>query len=388
MKYLCYYDIDDRQNRKYILSAKNKLDYIFSAIEKITDEKLEIISMSETKGNKRQPGRIENVSPNATLKLFSSFGKKNKLTKIIDYVLLPVKTFLFLLLHTHSGENVIVYHSLSFCTLVSLAKKIKHFRLILEFEEVYSDVSGDKKQRKKEFKFSELADAYIFPTEFLNQLVNIKHKPSVIIYGTYQIEEDRKINVFNNNLQGESDTTIHCVYAGTLDPRKGGAAAAAAAEYLPECYHTHILGFGSEQQIHDMKDLVAEISSRSNAKVTYDGLLAGEEYIRFIQSCDIGLSTQDPTAAFNATSFPSKILSYLANGLRVVSIKIPAIEESAVGDMLYYYTEQTPEEIANAIKSVNINKDYNGRKRITELAKIFEQNIKELLNYRRDGKHV
>lgn len=380
MKYLCYYDVDDRQNRKYILSAKNKLDYIFSAIERITDEKLEIVSMSETKGKKRQPGRIENVSPNATLKLFSSIGKKNKLTKIIDYVLLPVKTFLYLLIHTHKDENVIVYHSLSFCTLISIAKKIKHFRLILELEEIYSDVSGGEKQRKKELKFSESADAYIFPTELLDHLVNTKHKPSVIIYGTYQIEEDRKINVFNNNLQEQSGTIIHCVYAGTLDPRKGGAAAAAAAaEYLPDCYHIHILGFGSEQQIQDMKDLISDISYRSDAKVTYDGLLSGEEYIRFIQSCDIGLSTQDPTAAFNATSFPSKILSYLANGLRVVSIKIPAIEQSAVGDMLYYYTEQTPEEIANAILSTQLNDGYDGRTVVGHLHKKFTTELLNLL---------
>ena len=107
-----------------------------------------------------------------------------------------------------------------------------------------------------------MADAYIFPTEFLDHLVNTKYKPSVTIYGTYQREMDRNCNIFRENLQGKSDATIHCVYAGTLDPRKGGAVAAAAAEYLPECYHIHILGFGSEQQIHDMKDLVAGISSR------------------------------------------------------------------------------------------------------------------------------
>ena len=72
-------------------------------------------------------------------------------------------------------------------------------------------------------------------------------------------------------------------------------------------------------------------------------MLSGEDYIRFIQSCDIGLSTQNPDAAFNATSFPSKILSYMANGLRVVSIRIPAIERSAVGNEVMFYNEQTPE---------------------------------------------
>lgn len=65
------------------------------------------------------------------------------------------------------------------------------------------------------------------------------------------------------------------------------------------------------------------------------------------------MSTQDPSAAFNSTSFPSKILVYLANGLKVVSIRIPAIEQSAVVDSLVFYDKQTPEKIAEAILSAS-----------------------------------
>ena len=64
------------------------------------------------------------------------------------------------------------------------------------------------------------------------------------------------------------------------------------------------------------------------------------------------MNTHNPNAAFNATSFPSKILTYLANGLAVVSIRIPAIEQSEVGKYLFYYERQTPQEIAAAIMSV------------------------------------
>ena len=202
--------------------------------------------------------------------------------------------------------------------------------------------------------------------------INTEKKPEVVIHGTYKVEPERKCNIFKDNLQQENHDMIHVVYAGTLDPRKGGAiAAAAAAEFLPEGYHIHILGFGSQSDIKNMQDRVAEISSRTKAKVSYDGLLSGEDYIRFIQSCDIGLSTQNPDAAFNATSFPSKILSYMANGLRVVSIRIPAIEQSAVGDILYYYDEQMPEEIAKAILAVDMNSTYDSRMHIQELDRDF-----------------
>ena len=69
----------------------------------------------------------------------------------------------------------------------------------------------------------------------------------------------------------------------------------------------------------------------------------------------------------------------MANGLRVVSIRIPAIETSAIGKYMYYYDEQTPEMIANAIKSVNINDDYNGREVISELDLQFQKDLKLLL---------
>ena len=124
-----------------------------------------------------------------------------------------------------------------------------------------------------------------------------------------------------------------------------------------------------------MKKHILEIDEKSKAHVSYDGLLSGEEYIRFIQSCDIGLSTQNPDAAFNATSFPSKILSYLSNGLRVVSIRIPAIEGSDVGDKLFYYDEQTPKQIADAILSVDMAQAYDSRSDIVDLSNKFQNEL-------------
>ena len=139
------------------------------------------------------------------------------------------------------------------------------------------------------------------------------------------------------------------------------------------------MGFGTEKDKQNLLNEIENISKLQKCSVTYDGCLSGEDYIRFIQSCHIGLSPQNPLANFNATSFPSKILSYMSNGLRVVSINIPAIKNSSVGDFLYYFEEQTPEEIANAIMKTNLNDGYNGRGIIANLDNDFSKNIKKLL---------
>ncbi len=380
--YIGYYsDPSGNSKRKTAPAADTKMDYIISSLKKVGYD-VEVLSFCVDDDRKSFFGKKSGyeIEKNGTrVVFFTNYTSKFRILRVIGRALSWIKIRKYLCKKCLGNESkVVIYHSLGLFKVIDLFDKKKK-RFILEMEEIYADVIGKTKLRKKEIAAAHKANGYIFSTKLLDEIINTDSKPSIIIHGTYQIDQDRNCNIFKESLQGQSDSIIHCVYAGTLDPRKGGAAAAAATEFLPDGYHIHILGFGSEKQIQDMKDLISSVSSQSKARITYDGLLSGEDYIRFIQSCDIGLSTQDPTAAFNATSFPSKILSYLANGLRVVSIKIPAIEESAVGDMLYYYTKQTPEEIANAIKSVNIDEYYNSRERISKLSNSFERELKTLL---------
>lgn len=369
IKYVAYYGNKEcKEKRKYVLAATNKIDYIAQAISK--NDQLMIISLSCSLERKSKAYTIHTKS-GVPVSLPPSIGKRNRLRSFIDDWLVRFYLLKNLFFKTRKNDSLIVYHSLKFAKIITFAKFIKRFRLILEVEEIYGDVIGLRKTKKKELKFFKKADAYIFPTQLLDNVVNSEKKPSVIIHGTYCVEESG---------QPFNDGRIHVVYAGTFDPRKGGVqAAAAAAEFLTGKYHVHILGFGSETDKNNLLKTIEEVSQKTECKVTYDGLKSGEEYIKFIQSCDIGLSTQNPDAAFNATSFPSKILSYMANGLRVVSIRIPAIEQSAIGKYMYYYDHQTPEEIAKSIMQVDLNDGYDSRKIIKSLDERFTREIAELL---------
>lgn len=376
--YLGYYDVleNKKENRNYVLAASNKMTYICSALRNV-GYNVEVVSVAGTKNKKSCAGKYEKMKDDVNLKLFYSFGRGNKIKNAIDRLIIKWQLFFYLLKHVKRGEKVLVYHSLGYSKIIKFLKKIIGFKLILEVEEIYSDVSGDNKTRRIEQDIIDVADAYVFPTELLEEKLNKKNRPSLIIYGTYQVEEDRNCGFEREDLKGK----IHLLYAGTFDPRKGGAiAAASAAEVLPSDYHIHVLGFGSEKDTDNLKEQIKYISEKAEAGVTYDGLLSGEEYIRFVQSCQVGFSTQMPDAAFNETSFPSKVLSYLANGLRVVSVRIKALEKSAIGDLLYFYDEQTPESIAEAVKKIDFSQPYNSRKRIKELDKEFTKQIGEMLN--------
>lgn len=369
--YLGYYNLPD-SGTNFVLAAVNKMNYICEALEN-NGYNTEIVSASGAVEKKFCKSKKVKLTDKTTLKLFSSLPRLNRIVSVIDRVILKIKLFLYMIKNTNKDSTVMVYHSLGYMSLVKRLKKLKGFKLIIEAEEIYGDVIGNEKTSQKEYEFFKIADGFIFPTELLSEKVNTEKKPEVIIYGTYHIEKELP-KLF-------SDGKIHCVYAGTLDPRKGGAAAVEAALFLNSDYHIHILGFGNEKEKAEMLNIIDDISKKTEAKITYDGLLSGDEFTSFIQSCDIGFSTQSPDAAFNSTSFPSKILTYMVNGLRVVSIRIPAIEKSAVGKFMYYYDEQTPENIAKAIKSIDFSEEYDSRKTIGVLDKDFICDLKKMLSF-------
>ena len=371
MKYFGYYDTV-AERRLMSPAAVNKMNYICSVLKRL-GYKVEIISASYTLGTKFSPSQKEVIEPEIFVKYFPTFPRGNILKKIWSVLTINFFLLLEILFHVKRNETVIVYHSLLYMNVIGLAKKIKKFKMILEVEEIYSDVIGNEKKRKREIEYIKTAEAYIFPTTLLNDLLNKANKPYCLIHGTYHVEE-------NKNLSFDDDK-IHCIYSGTLDSRKGGAMAAVeSAKYLDSRYHIHILGFGSESEKQDLLQLIDKIKSKTSCEISFDGLVTGKQYIEFIQKCQIGLSTQDPKANFNNTSFPSKILTYLSNGLRVVSVKIPVVEKSDVSSLLFFYDEQTPEAIAKRIKGNNVLELYDSRKCIEKLDEVFTKELNELIH--------
>lgn len=376
MKYLAYYDTPENaaENRNVGLAAANKMTYICDALNR-AGQTVEIISASGTKNKKGCRGKTVQLSEMTSLKLFSCMGAGSVLQRVLGRNILKLKLFFYLLCHIQKRETVIVYHSVAYAGMVTLLKRLKDFRLILEVEEIYADVNGREQDRQKEYRVFSAADAYILPAEQLNQKINPSGKPYTLICGTYQAEPDRNCRFEEPSLQNK----IHCVYAGTLDPRKGGQAAIRAAQFLPENYHMHIIGFGSEKDFSETMKLLEQTAPKCRCGLTYDGCLRGEEYIRFLQSCQIGLCTQNSDAAFTDTSFPSKILSYMANGLQVVTVRIPAVEESPVGQYMSYYDDPAPEAIAKTIMAVDVSETKDSRSVLETLDREFVQNIKTLL---------
>ena len=375
VKYVAYFDTQDSNiKRNYVTSASNKVEYIAKAIASVGKE-VEIISVSEVLEDEFRFYRSEKkqIAKGVNLYLPFSWGGNSGLFLKLKRFWHPLLLFLYLIFNCGSKDVVLVYHSLGYFNFVRWAKKLKSFKLILEVEEIYSDVSLMAQDwRNLEFRMFDIADAFIFSNDLLDDKINKRHKPSVVIYGAYHVQP-QYVEKYN-------DGKIHVVYAGTFDPNKGGAQnAISAAEFLPSDYHVHICGFGTDDDICSVKKLIDSANAKSVATITYAGLIKGKEFVEFLQHCHIGLSTQNPEGDFNDTSFPSKVLTYMANGLHVVSIRIPVVERSSIGGYLTYYEHQVPEDIASAIRHCHKSDHESAKELFYKLDKEFITKLTQLL---------
>ena len=354
---------------KAAVSAVSKMNYIATLLKVI--DSVSIVSRSYSIVNKQMKARELKIDDSLNLINFKSYRSLGRITRNLNRLYVNKQLENYCLKNIKSTDVVVIYHSTDDLKLIELLKQKIGCKIVLEVEEIYADVTNDKDLKLRELKAFENCDGFIISVEELYQALKIK-KPYIVINGTYKPESLREVSF--------DDTMIHCVYAGTFNQTKGGALAAVkAAEFLPKQYHMHILGFGTEKQVINLKNEINKVQNKTNCILTYDGLKSGEEYIEFLQKCHIGLCTQIPDAKYVETSFPSKILVYLANGLRVLSVYIPTIANSKVGNLLYYYNEQNPQVIAQAIRNIDISKPYNSRNELITIDNLAKNEIKELI---------
>lgn len=372
MKYLSFFDTD--LNRRTIkMASVNKVRYICSALNDIGID-VEIVSCSMT-AKTALPASTERLNDHTTVKYFKTAGKaRSKPAKLLQMCIRNLRLFFYLLGNTRRGEIVAVYHSLLNMRCVSLAKKVKGFRLLLEVEEIYNDVyERSSASRRAEMRYiCDCADMYLFPTDVLAQRVNTANKPQVIVYGAYELDDEER----NNR---DRSGKIRVAYTGSFDPNKGGLKGALeAARFLDDRYSLNILGTDTPERVAELKRYIEEHSGKDSCEISYDGAKKGKEYTDWLKGCDIGLSTQNPDASFNETSFPSKVISYLSCNLRVVAYPIRVLTDSEFSDTLFFYRENKPEAIAAAIKKIDFDTPYNSAALIASLDASFKSQLKEL----------
>jgi hypothetical protein len=373
IKYIGFYDFPDSKIKRVSnLAATNKMDYICEAIHE-SGINVHLISPSWTTENQNSGKFLKQTTINITkwkkITYCPSFNTKNKLTRNIKIIFSLIWLFCWLVINIKKNEKILMYHVPWLSIPVRWARNIKKFKLILEVEEIYGDVSVIHPYfYTLEKKLIAAADAYLFSTDLLADKFG-KTKPFVVIYGAYK--------TYPQLSSPPDDGKIHLLYAGIIDTHKAGAFnAIEAARLLSDKYVLHIIGFGN---ISLLEEKIKEVNKLNGCKVSYDGIFSGEDYVKFCQTCHIGLSTQNMEGKYLASSFPSKILSYLGMGLNVVSGRIECVSSSKIGNIINYYDDTNYQNITDAIKGCRISSPDEKITLIIKLNDEFVKNINMLL---------
>lgn len=321
------------------LAAEDKIDYICDSLVAI-GKKIKIISNAKTSNGKYQKQDCIKKSCNIEIVYFSSFPRINLLYKILDTIISTFQFVVYFLKNINPEDTVIVYHSLAYGNMINILHKIKRFHYILEVEELYQYIQANKSRYKQqEDAIIQHADGYIFSNKIIESRINSNDKQFIVVNGVYKPKAQLNIKKREHSV----------VYAGTLEPQKGIDYVLKAAQFLPSYYEIHVAGFGTQKDIDHLETTIELENAKNGAKVCYDGSFKGDEYTQYLQSFKVGICIQDPDDTFNKYEFPSKIFSYISNGLHVVANDLSQLRESSIYPYLYISSTIEPEDIAMTI---------------------------------------
>ena len=379
IKYIASFDVDSnkKENRVNMLSSANKINYMLTVMNELGIG-VDIISTSHTLNKKCYSGKTITLGDN-TLKLFPTTWRGSLILKAINALVLRSSLFLYLISHVKHGDKVMIYHSYGHLWINKLLSMMG-VNIIEECEEIYGDIFGKPRLAERERKALQGCYAYIYPTRLLNEVVNKKGAPYLVIHGAYK---DVGASFFDDKVCDEPSLAnrnkYHIAYTGILDPKKGCIDMVKAAEFLDDNYHIHILGFGGDDEIRILNESIANIKDKTSCEVTYDGLRKGAAYSKYLSLLNLGVCTLNTEQGFIQTQFPSKIISYLAAGIPVLCSNVEAIKTSDVASAITFYQGNSPKEIAEGIKAARVKGPIDSKQLLLDCHERFKKEIYELI---------
>lgn len=364
------------RNLSYSPAGLKKAKYVVDVLSRIDTTKIVSFANGGFKWNGLYRKTTQEWNDDISIEYCFTFGSSNKYVRMIERCINILQMCLYLL-RVPKNDVIVFYHERYFKHAIKFLRIFKKKpKIIYQVEEIYT-LAGNYTQKmvNEEIQSIKQADAYILVNDIISSILELpSFKPSCISYGAY-MPQNAQPYIW------ESDDRVHVVYAGIFDRIKRGAEMAInACKYLPRNYCIHIAGFGKPDDVNYITSLIETIRKDSKCEIIYEGCLSGNDYDKLMSKCSIGLSTQTSGEfKYADTSFPSKVINYLSYGLTVVSTKIKVLELCKISDYLSFYSNDTPQAVANAIVNCPIIDRQKAKLKIKELDNVFQTQLQNII---------
>ena len=346
----CYYfgSYSNYSNEDYTSSIPGniKMHYLEKKMQESGIANICIISFA-LKNKKAYKHKKTKTDLGSDLYYSPGFSQTSRIGRLLDKLFKKIYFFFFFLLKIKKKDKILIYHS-GWTSFLKRMCRFKKVFSILEVEEVYSFSDYADEKPEKEIKVIKGFDSYIFINDYLPVLLKTQ-VPFVVCYGVIRNDLFYRYD----KCEKKQDDKIHLVYAGVISNKRQGAFCALdVASKLSNNYVLHIIGSGSEEDIRCLKSKIYENNRISDrCKVELNGFLKGDALYNFLSSCDIGLSTYNLRANFSDCSLPSKVITYMCCGLKVVIGYTKAFQYMPISKCWFFYTTQDAENIAISVKN-------------------------------------
>ena len=371
--YVGMYDYpDDVVNRFYSLAAINKMNYIISLLNE-NGYDVDIYSLSNSKESTFKFSREKKVEIGRNiLYLTPTLGTSCKIGKALRIILSYCWLMMKILCNARTNDYILIYHTLEGIVPLSIVKRLKKLRYVLEVEEIYSEMpNSNGSNKKKELRFISRADKYIVVSHLLKD--KLPSRDSMIIYGNYKFVDDANSYIKKNN-------KINLLFSGSLDLTRGVFQAIESMYFLPENYVLNISGVGSKSSVYLVQKKIDELNTFRNKVVCrYLGKLDDNDYRLLLSSSDLALNTQIE-GEYAQFLFPSKLLSYMAYNIPIVSTKGQNIMKSPFAKYIYFTNDSSGESIAKIVSSIDLSSSVNYQVILDELHNQAIQELKKILS--------
>lgn len=272
---------------------------------------------------------------------------------ILKQSLIAIKTFKLVknYIKKANNEEVAIIYDASFVSIMPMVNhlikkyEIKSIGIFADIYDYMLDVERKSNKnnlikkiyRRKMQKVYNDTSAYVFLTEYMNEIVNKNKKPYIIMEGITTLKTDDMI------CKEEITKKNYVMYAGGLYEEYGIKNLIEAFSLIENNkFELHIYGQG---------DLENYIKNIKNANIKYYGVINNELIKQKEKKATLLVNPRFTDKEYTKYSFPSKTIEYMKSATPVLTTKLKGIPKEYFR-YIYTFEEETPKGMATEIKKI------------------------------------